>query len=303
MNSIGLDIPVVFIIFNRPDETQRVFERIREARPKVLCIVADGPRTDRPLDLELCQKTLNAISHIDWPCKVIKDISQTNLGCQKRIYTGITKVLEEFDECIILEDDCLPDPSFFQYCAELLVKYRHDNDVMVISGNNFVSDTMRSNTYYFSRFNHLWGWATWKKSWSLMDYEMTDWPELKKTDFLKNIWPEEKDASYWQKIFDSAFEQKVNSWGYRWTYSCWKNRGLSILPCTNLVTNIGFGANATHTIDSNSPWIRPNGKMEFPIKHPSEKVIDYNADLKTQRTLFSPSFYQRVKNRILKALS
>jgi hypothetical protein len=288
------DVPVVFVLFNRPELARKVFDVLRVAQPRILYVVADGPREGHADDAGLCSETLKILDTVDWPCRIVRDIADTNMGCQKRVSSGVSRALSEFERCIVLEDDCVPDPSFFPFCSELLERYERDERIMAVSGDNFVNSQTRSNTYYFSRFNHIWGWATWRRAWNLFDFEMKDWPAYKQARTLYEIWPDGRSARYWERLFDATHDGLINSWGYRWTFCCWRNNGLTALPDVNLVTNIGFGAGATHTKQRKSAWaVRPVGSMAFPLHHPS--VIEPNraADLRTQTRYFSPPIWRR----------
>ena len=167
-----LETPVAFFVFNRPDVTARVLERIAEVQPKTLFVVADGPRPDHPHDKEKCQAVREIVSQINWPAQVFTNCSDENMGCGPRVSSGLSWIFDHVEEAIILEDDCLPSVGFFSYCEELLERYRHDTRVGIISGNNFVYPKIKTDySYYFSRYPHIWGWATWRRSWEKYDFE------------------------------------------------------------------------------------------------------------------------------------
>lgn len=243
----SLNTPVAFIIFNRPDLTQIVFNAIRQAQPKQLFVIADGARF--PEEAEKCQEARDIIKQVDWDCQVLTNYADTNLGCRKRISSGITWVFEQVEEAIILEDDCLPDPSFFHYCETLLEYYRDDERVMVISGDNFQDGHKRTKySYYFSKYNHCWGWASWRRAWKYWDFNPEKWIEFRDPGLMKFVCDDPCEERYWTKIFNTLFlEGKPNSWAYVWTFVCWSQGGLTALPNVNLVSNIGFGTDATHT--------------------------------------------------------
>lgn len=172
--------PVILIMFNRPDTARQVFETIRAAKPEKLLVVADGPRADRPDDLEKCAATRAIINEVDWDCEVHTNFSETNMGCGPRSSSGITWAFEIVDKAIIFDDDCVPSASFFGYCAELLDRYESDERVMMVSGNNrLFGRAETADSYYFSRYAHVWGWATWRRAWAKFDINMTDWPEIR----------------------------------------------------------------------------------------------------------------------------
>ncbi len=250
MTDYQVKTPVVLLIFNRPDLTAQVFQAVRQARPAKLFVVADGPRSSRPEDAEKCAMTRAILNQIDWDCEVKTCFSETNLGCKNRVSSGLDWVFEMVEEAIILEDDCVPHPTFFRFCDELLAYYRCDRRVMVVAGNNFQVGRKRTNdSYYFSRYNHCWGWATWKRAWSYYDNDMKLWPTMREQNWLQDILGDRKAVKTWRSIFQSVYENSVNSWALRWTLSCWLQSGLTVLPNVNLVSNIGFGTDASHTTD------------------------------------------------------
>ncbi|GCL47360.1 glycosyltransferase family 2 protein [Microcystis aeruginosa] len=295
MADFQLTTPVAFLIFNRPDTTARVFEAIRQAKPPKLLVVADGPRPDRPDDIEKCKAARAIIEGVDWDCEVLTNYSEVNLGCGKRPATGITWVFEQVEEAIIFEDDCLPHPTFFRFCEELLSYYRHDERIMVISGNNFQFGRSRTDySYYFSRYNHIWGWASWRRAWKYFDYDLKLWPKIRKENWLTSILENRKVVKYWTKNFQRTYEGDPTVWDYRWTFACWIQNGLTILPNVNLVSNIGFGEDATHTIGSKSRVANlPVKEMNFPLKHPLFLLRHVEADYLTYRNLFDSSFFSR----------
>ncbi len=282
------NVPVLLLIYNRPELTRRVFDRLREAAPKQLFIAADGPRSDRPNEVALCAETRSIVNEIDWPCEVHRLFREENLGCKSAVSNAITWFFEHVEEGIILEDDCVPHPTFFRFCNELLEYYRYDERIMVISGDNFQHGRRRTQySYYFSRYNHIWGWATWRRAWQYYDGEMKYWPDLRNTSWLFDILGTQDAADYWYNIFDKAYAGEIDSWGYPWTFSCWVQNGLTILPEVNLVSNIGFGDTATHTKNSDSTAANiPTFPIQFPLRHPPYMVRHRDADQYTFDTHF-----------------
>lgn len=290
MSEWQLKTPVCFIIFNRPDVTERVFQVIRQAKPPKLLVVADGARTNKAGEQEKCLAARAIIHQVDWKCEVLTNYSDVNLGCRKRIYTGLDWVFSQVEEAIILEDDCLPDPSFFRFCEELLEEYRHNTKIMLVSGQNLQFGQKRRNySYYFSRYNHCWGWATWKRAWQYYDDTMELWPLVKNENWLFDILQDEQAFRYWSATFQSMYEG-FDTWDYPWLFACYINQGLSVLPNINLVSNIGFGKEGTHATDTNSILANiPVEEMQFPLKHPPFIVRDTQADNFTERTFYSGS--------------
>lgn len=271
--------PVVFIVFNRPDQTRRVFERIRDARPSQLLVVSDGPRPEVPTDTAKVAEVRRIIEEgTDWPCKVECDYATTNLGCSRRPASGITWALSQVEEAIILEDDCLPDASFFPYCTALLKHHRDDPRVMHIGANNFLRGKASfSGSYAFTRYNHNWGWATWRRAWSHFDLELKDWsdPELRRRSLAGCTTADER--GFWHSVFNAcaATPEKVNTWDFQWTFACWAAGALATYPSVNLVENIGFGTDATHTFQTTSKQHCPSTPLTHPIVHP--KAVRANA--------------------------
>jgi len=211
-----LNTPVIFVIFNRPETTERVFETIREAKPKKLLVIADAPRATHPDDIERCAAARAIINRVDWECEVLTNYADVNLGIGKRPATGFDWAFTLVEEAIILEDDCLPHPTFFRYCEELLDRYRHDLRIMSISGQNVQFGQSRTPySYYFSRYHHIWGWATWRRAWQHFDIEMKLWPEAKQQNLLAGILDTPKAFKSWTHTFQQTYEGILPTWDYR----------------------------------------------------------------------------------------
>jgi hypothetical protein len=293
---------VAFIIFKRPDTTEKVFEAIRQAKPPKLLVIADGPRADRPGEAENCEATRAIIERVDWECEVLTNYSDINLGCKKRVSSGLNWVFENVDKAIILEDDCLPDLSFFKFCEELLERYEHDSRIMTICGVNFQCGNKSKNknySYYYSIFHDCWGWATWRRAWRYYDGNMELWKKIKNEKILNHKLFDARSVKFWLKIFHKAYENQVNSWFYPWLFSCWVQSGFGIFPEKNLVSNIGFGMAGTHTIDQNHPYANLRlEKIDLPLIHPPFILPDKEADKYTQNTRFDPSRLLRFKRQL-----
>ena len=289
MPDYQLKTPVVLLTFNRPDTTKKVFETIRQAKPPILLVSADGPRSDRPGEAEKCAAVRSIIDTIDWKCEVIKNYSDVNLGSYKRNSSSLNKFFNIVEEAIILEDDCLPHQSFFRFCEELLDVYREDKRVMIISGNNFQFDRKRTEySYYFSRYTHIWGWATWRRSWQLVDLEMEQWSEFRDSGSLNNVFDNIFELYYWRNIFQNMYKGKRKlAWGYQLMLASFMHSGLSIIPEVNLVSNIGFAINATNTNNIKSPFANIQTQaIEFPLKHPGSIIRNKKADDFTYKNKF-----------------
>ena len=304
MDNYKLKSPIALIIFKRPDTTKQVFEAIRQAKPSKLFVIADGPRADRPGEAEKCAAARAVIDRVDWDCEVIKNYSDVNLGCGKRVASGLDWVFEQVEEAIILEDDCVPDPTFFQFCEELLEKYRYDSRVFTVSAQGFAKGYHREDySYYFSRYTHSWGWATWKRSWQFFDLEMRHWKVIQEQKILNNVLEDHDAVKDWTNILEATYNKEIDTWDYQWMLSCWLQSGLSIHPISNLVSNIGFEGDATHLIDSKFLAMRCQS-ISFPLLHPPFIIRDVKADRYLQRRLFRASFLDKLrslKKRILMA--
>ncbi|MBR8827032.1 MAG: glycosyltransferase family 2 protein [Gomphosphaeria aponina SAG 52.96 = DSM 107014] len=276
-----LNTPVAFIIFNRPDLTQIIFNAIRQEQPKQLFVIADGPRF--PEELDKCQKARDVIKQVDWDCEVFTNYADTNLGCRQRVSSGLDWVFEQVEEAIILEDDCLPHPDFFRFCQELLEKYRNDTRIMQIGGNNSLCATLSPNhsfSYYFSGLPHIWGWATWKRSWNLYDTNMSLWTHVR--DYYPaafEIFGDRNEIEKRKELLNQVFNGSIDTWAYIWLLTFISQHGLSILPQVNLISNIGFRDDATHTTQKNSFRANlPIESIDFPLKHPNFIIRDSLAD-------------------------
>jgi len=293
--------PVVFLVFNRPEFTHRVFARIREARPEKLIVIADGPRADRVGEAEKCRQVRELIdSGIDWPCDTVRDYAQTNLGCGRRVASGITNAFNLVEEAIVLEDDCLPDRTFFPFCEELLHRYRDNMKIAAIGGSNHqYCPRTRDGSYYFSHYNHIWGWASWRRAWRLYDFEMKEWPCWEKNGGIKRMFSALPVRRHFSHLMDFAYRGRIDTWDVQWTFACWLHQLKSILPAVSLVENIGFSPNATHT--TLAPKLGIDVKpMKFPLRHPESDSIDFEADAHTEAAEYSrPVFWRRVAFRAM----
>lgn len=271
--------PVIFVIFNRPDTTSQVFETIRTARPNKLLVVADGPRADRPEEAEKCGAARAVIEGVDWDCEVHTNYSETNLGCRLRVSSGITWAFELVEKAIIIEDDCIPSASFYPYCADLLDRYENDERVMMISGDNHLFERAETaDSYYFSRFAHLWGWATWRRAWAKYDINMTHWPEIRDRGLFDHYFRKTSERFYWESVMQCAYDGGVDTWDFQWVYSIWANSGLCVAPARNLVRNIGFHPEATHTIKETPYSALRAEELELPLTHPPTILASYDKD-------------------------
>lgn len=266
--------PILLLVFKREDTTKRVFDQIKKIKPKDLYIVADGPRNDQ--EKINTDKVRAIFNDIDWECNFHKNFSEKNLGCKNRVSSGITWFFENVEKGIILEDDTLPHLSFFNYCEEMLNKYENDYQVLHINGSNFLSKQKKSNTYRFSHLFNIWGWATWRRAWNLYDIDLNGYNFICKHKELSYQFP--NNYKYFMPLLKDVYEGKNNTWDVQWAISCHMNMGISVEPNTNLITNIGFGEDGTHTFHEKGKSIKTSEGFNFPIEHPKDRFIDIKLD-------------------------
>jgi hypothetical protein len=270
--------PVALFVFNRPQITSQMYERVRAAKPRRLLVVADGPRPERKDEARLCEVTRKIVSSPDWPCELLTNFSDENLGCRRRLSSGLDWVFEQCSEAMILEDDCLPCPSFFTFCGAMLERYRDDTRIMHVSGDNFQDGVRRgSGSYFFSRYSLSWGWASWSRAWHHYDANISLWPTALKERWLESLLDDPLEIEYWTDIFDGLYRGEINTWDYQWLFACWHSNGLSIQPNENLVTNIGIGPDATHCRGEHSTLGIPTRELDGCI-HPESVARDEQAD-------------------------
>lgn len=299
--------PIAFFIFSRPETTKRIFAAIRQAQPAKLFIIADGARTERLGESEKCAETRAIVEKIDWDCQVYRNYSDSNLGCGTRVSIGINWVFSQVEEAIFLEDDCLPHPHFFVFCEEMLERYRDDSSIMHVAGNHHLlryQSQPFQYSYYFSRYPLIWGWATWRRAWQHYDFKMRNFLEAIESGWLERYLKSKREAYVWNRNFGSIYhgsntDLKPMTWDYQWVFTCWMQAGLAIHPTVNLVSNIGFGAEATHTQDETNRWANlPVASLTFPLKHPPFVMRDEQADRYLQNTQFDPSMLNKLKMRL-----
>jgi hypothetical protein len=294
-----MNTPIVMIVFNRPECTEKVFDVVRRCKPPELYLIADGPRSDREGEAERCAEVRAIVENIDWPCNVHKNYSDKNLGCKTRISSGLDWVFNEVEDAIILEDDCLPNISFFRFCDEMLEKYRTDERIGHISGDNFQFGKHELiSSYYFSHHTHVWGWATWRRAWKDYDLKMNQWPLIRDSGFLENCYTDKRVISYWRNRYTQVYDGDIDTWDYQWNFCNLINDRLCIMPCVNMVRNIGFGESATHTKSSHKTSDVQSEAMAFPLIHPELVIRDTFADHNTDLLYLPLSRWKRKIRRL-----
>jgi hypothetical protein len=294
-------VPILLIGFNRPEAFETVLEAIRLVNPEKIYIALDGPREGVDLDIQkigACKKKLNNIND---ECVIKTLFRDKNLGCKRSVSQAIDWLFSSEERGIILEDDCVPNPSFFRYAEELLDKFSDDERIMSIGSQQYFKSLSQSEySYSFSKYHHCWGWATWKRAWKKYDGSMTKWPLLRENNWLTGVGGYAGFETYWKPIFDKCYDGKISSWAYAWSLSCWTQSGLSIIPQKTLVRNIGFGDEATHTFKApNSLMDIPVGEILFPIIHPENVYVNQIGDLWVDKYFFEISFCSELKRRLV----
>jgi hypothetical protein len=280
--------PILFIIFNRPDTTQRVFDKIKEAQPQRLYVAADGPRATKPAEAEMCEQARAIIKRVDWPCEVKTFFRDSNLGCKHAVSSAIDWYFENEEEGIILEDDCLPANDFFRYCDTMLERYRHDTRIRHVGGCNLqMGQKWGDASYYFSNMTHVWGWAGWRRVWKEYDKELSRYHSNEIRPQLGTIFSDKFIVDTWEELFNHVKGGRIDTWDYQLGFLNFFNNSLSVIPNVNLISNIGFGENSTHTTDANSLNANlPLGKLGD-ITHPLYVLPQKGADLFTLRYDFN----------------
>lgn len=302
---MSVKTPVVLLFYRRPHLLQRVFDVVAAVRPTQLLLVADGPRDDA--ERGNCEAARAVVAQVAWPCEVRRLYAATNLGCKQRVSSGLNWVFDQVEEAIILEDDCLPDPSFFPFCESLLARFREDERVFGITGSNLQAGQRRSDaSYHFSGYPGIWGWATWKRAWRHYDADIASWPRLRAERFLESLFDRRDEVRYWRYIFDQVYAGRIDTWDYQVNLTMWLQRALFIWPEVNLVSNIGFGDDATHPLSPEHPSAAvPLGSIGE-LTHPPAVRRHHEADrFSFTHTIRGPlpPLHQRVIGRLRRELA
>lgn len=271
--------PVCLFIYNRPDTTQQVFDSIAEAKPPKLYVFADGPNTGDPDDEARCQETRDVID-VDWSCEVHREYADTNMGLKERWVTGFEHLFTNEERAIILEDDIVASETFFRFCDTLLEQYADDERIWDINGTNYLETwKVDRQDYHFTYYGSNWGWATWRRCWEEYDPEMMLWGDGEIRDRVRDVLADKALFEYAKTVYDRTYEGEIETWDYPWGFARHINSGHSIVPAKNLVSNIGFRSDATHTSDAESPSANiPRYELEFPLTEPDHMAVDRDYD-------------------------
>ncbi len=267
--------PVLLLCFNRPEHTKKVLNQIRLVKPARLYLSIDGPRLSHPSDIEKVRQVQHILSEIDWKCDIKKLYRTSNLGCKEAVRDALDWFFLHEEEGIILEDDIYPLVSFFKFCDEMLAKYRENVEICVVSGSNSIAHLYKPETrYFYSIYNHCWGWATWRRSWLTYEKDLEKLKIKITPYYLKKIGDGWRFSLVWTVILRNVVQRKVNSWAYIWTFSCWAGKKLSVLPSSPLTVNIGFDHEATHTINQNPLFLKKTNLVEMDFSQSNPKLFE-----------------------------
>lgn len=299
MESKEFDVPIAFIVFNRLEPVKQVFQVIKQVKPSKLYVISDAARDSKAGEKEKVNLVRQYIEeHIDWDCEVNKNYATENMGCRERIISGITWCFEKEEELIILEDDCLPDVSFFGFAKQMLSVYKDDPRVMHIGGFNAEGKSNTKEDYVFSQRPCAWGWATWRRAWDKYDVNMPTWPAVRDSGVLK--WRFANKYAYEDRVkeWDDIYYHNIDAWGYAWDYALMINNAYAVYPAVNLVQNIGFGEEATHTVEKNGKPLGDLNSITLPVKIRTDFLQDYDYD----KSQMKYSFWIKIKRHIRKTL-
>lgn len=301
------DTPVLLLTWRRPHTLRHVIDAIRPIAPGHLFVASDGPRADRPEEAAQVAATRRLIDDaIDWPCRIERRYSDVHQGCHLGVSRAITWFFEQVEAGIILEDDCVPHPDFFRWTTELLAHYRDDTRVWCLSGGNRQDGAWRGEaSYFFGRIPLVWGWATWRRCWMHYDDTLARWPALRDGGLLETLFEDPRERQYWRTIWQRLVDEGTpDSWAYRWVFTCVSQGGLTAMPNRNLVANIGFGDDATHTRTARFATPIDQG-LDDPITHPAVVRRSAEADAHYFRTRCErrerfPALVRRLVTRTLR---
>jgi hypothetical protein len=281
--------PIVLFAYNRVEPLSRVLDRVLEANPSTLLLIADGPK-ENSVDRDKCAQVRSYLDAARTGGDVRVLYSEVNMGAGRRISSGLDWAFSQFEEAIVLEDDLLPDPTFFPFCEELLERYRDEPRIAMISGCNFhFGRRFGTDSYFFSASVGTWGWATWRRAWAHFDFTIRKWPAMRDTAMLRTAWPLPQAERYWRDRLDEVSGGRDDVWDYQWAFSMWSRGALEVYPNDNLISHIGCVPDATHLIDANDPLCNvPLQPMQFPLAHPRQITRNVEADLQEFHTIFAP---------------
>ena len=296
-----METPILFLVFNRPSLTQRVFDEIKKVKPKKLYVAIDGPRIGNTNDLSNINEVLKIFNDVTWQCEFKLLKREVNLGCGVSISNALNWFFKYEEEGIILEDDCIPSLSFFLFAMEMLDKYRYNKNVFAINGSNPISDHKFQNSYTFSSYNLIWGWATWKRAWSFYDFDLNKYSSFDlKLLLFRKFYFDLISIRSWYKHLNLVKNGTINTWDYQWIFVCLINNGFVITPEKNLVENVGNLVEPTHGVIKSSYIGLKSKNLDFPLKHPEKVQLDRIYDMKIKAIRFGNTFFLYLKAKLNK---
>ncbi|OPY83121.1 MAG: hypothetical protein A4E71_02958 [Smithella sp. PtaU1.Bin162] len=281
-------VPVLLIIFNRPEKTRRVIEALQKVKPTRLFVAADGPRPGRPEDIDKCRLARKVLLSIDWSCDLQTRFLEENVGCDPSVSSAINWFFENISQGVILEDDCIPTPAFFHFCSDLLERYKDDRRIMQISGFSPYPERSYPFDYHFSRSFRCWGWGTWRRAWSLYADSLKRYEDNQFIyHIVKSYYPYYPKYIERLKLYKEFMKGRRDNWDFKWNIACYAQNALCIVPEKNLVTNIGFDEEGTHTKRGNHLFARiPTDSLVFPLRHPSYVFADERPERFLEKRLY-----------------
>jgi len=291
--------PILFLVFNRPEVTRKVFDAIREAKPPRLYVAADGPRLSKEGERERVEQVRRIVTEIDWDCDLYTLFREQNLGCGTAVSKGINWFFENEPEGIILEDDCLPIGAFFRFCDELLERYRDDMRIGSISGSYSLPTKIPTDgeSYFLARYGRIWGWASWRRAWEGYDLRISFWPKMKQLRSHRCFFERPEHANHYERIWDRVYNGQIDTWDYQWDLKRLSDLSFTLVSTVNLIENIGFDESATHTSGDTARDRRPVVDLEFPLVHPDPLLLDFRRDQETHGLRYRP-FGFRLRRRL-----
>jgi len=298
-----ISVPVVIIVFNRADLAELLLDRLSQFRLSKLYVIMDGPRDGNVKDVDERNKILSMLDRVEFSDCIESQIADDNMGCRDRIVSGLNWVFDQEESAIILEDDCLPSDTFLYFCELMLDKYKDDERVGIISGTNLIESSSEDNTYHFSKYCNIWGWASWRRVWNNYDVEMN----LLNDNNLQNLrgrFNYKYEYKYWCAVFNQTKSGEIQTWDYQLWLSVWLNGQTSIVPSVNQIDNLGFGhADATHTSGLHPAQHISARNVIFPLIDPHSMLPDAELDRKILNLLYTfPPIATRVKNKLIRML-
>lgn len=296
--------PIVLICFNRPNLTRKTFNQIKKNKPSKLFLIMDGPRYKNSQDIQNIKKVRKIIEEIDWKCKVYKNFSNDNLGLKKRIVTGLNWVFKKVDKAIILEDDCYPGDDFFNFCEIMLKFYEDNKKISIITGNNFQNKAVNLNSYYYSKYSHIWGWATWRRTWNLFNDNDQKIEIFLKSSKFKKICKIPEEQNYWKDMHSQIKKGILKSWAYYFLLNIWESNSLTVTPNLNLIKNIGIDSKSRS--NPNDPGLKidlTKTVLKFPLTHPKTIKVNEKADNLVFYSIYKKNIQTRLKNKIKKMIN